>query len=66
MSNALGGVVAANSKYPTISCPPFKDQIDMMVNINSSIQNPSNVPAMLILSPSNVALAIKKIFNLND
>lgn len=64
MSNALGGVVSANSRFPTINCPPFKDKIDLATNINSSIQNPSNVPAMLILSPANVALATKKILEL--
>ena len=63
-SNALSGVVAANSKYPVIACPPFKDKLDMMVNINSSIQCPSKVPVMTILEPLNVALAIKSIFNL--
>lgn len=60
-SNALGGVLAANSKYPVINCPPFKDKMDMMVNINSSIQNPSSVPAALILEPSNVAQFCKKM-----
>ena len=63
-SNALSGVVASNTKYPTIACPPFKDKDDMMVNINSSLQCPSKVPVMTILEPSNVALACKKIFSL--
>ena len=61
-SNALSGVVAANSKYPVIACPPFKDKDDMMVNINSTLQMPSKVPVMTILEPGNVALAIEKIF----
>jgi len=61
-SNALSGVVAANSKRPVIACPPFKDHMDMMVNINSTLQCPSNVPVMTILEPVNVALSIKKIF----
>jgi len=64
MSNALGGVVSSNSKYPVINCPPFKDKNDMMVNLNSSIQNPSNVPVMTVLNPLNTALAVKKIFDL--
>ena len=64
MSNALSGVVSCNTKYPVIACPPFKDLLDMSVNINSTLQCPSNVPAMTILSPTNVALAIKKIFDL--
>ena len=62
-SNALSGVVAANSKYPVIACPPFSDKDDMMVNINSTLQCPSNVPVMTILEPDNVALAVNKIFH---
>lgn len=63
-SNALSGVVAANCKQPVIACPPFGDKTDMLVNINSSLQCPSNVPVMTILEPSNVALAIERIFSL--
>ena len=61
-SNALSGVVAANSRRPVIACPPFADKMDMMVNINSTLQCPSYVPVMTILEPINVALAIEKIF----
>ena len=60
-SNALSGVVASNTQYSTIACPPFKDKDDMMVNINSTLQCPSKVPVMAILEPSNVALACRKI-----
>ena len=63
-SNALSGVVASNTQYPTIACPPFKDKVDMSVNINSTLQCPSKVPVMTILEPLNVALACSKIFNL--
>ena len=65
MSNALSGVVSCNSRFPVIACPPFKDKMDMFTNINSSLQCPSNVPVMTILSPLNVAIATKKIFLLN-
>ena len=64
MSNALSGVVSCNTRFPVIGCPPFSDKTDMLVNINSTLQCPSNVPVMTILSPGNVALAISKIFNL--
>lgn len=64
MSNALSGVISANTKFPTIGCPVFKDQTDMLVNINSTIQMPSKVPVMTVLSHGNVALACQKIFNL--
>jgi phosphoribosylaminoimidazole-succinocarboxamide synthase len=63
-SNALSGVIAANSKRPVIACPPFADKMDMMVNIHSTLQCPSNVPVMTILDPGNVALSIKRIFDL--
>ena len=64
MSNALSGVVSCNTKFPVVACPPFSDKVDMMTNINSSLQCPSNVPVMTILSPLNVAVAKNKIFNL--
>jgi len=63
-SNALSGVVAANSKFPVIACPPFSDKMDMMVNINSTLQCPRDVPVMTILEPRNVAVSIKRIFNM--
>jgi formyltetrahydrofolate-dependent phosphoribosylglycinamide formyltransferase len=63
-SNALSGVVTCNTRYPVIACPPFKDKMDMQVNINSTLQCPSKVPVMTILEPENVSLAINKIFNL--
>jgi phosphoribosylaminoimidazole-succinocarboxamide synthase len=64
-SNALSGVVAANSVYPVIACPPFSNKTDMIVNLHSTLQCPSNVPVMTVLEPGNVSLAIKRIFNLN-
>jgi len=61
-SNALSGVVAANSTRPVIACPPFADKMDMMVNINSTLQCPSYVPVITILEPINVALAVERMF----
>ncbi len=56
MSNALSGVVAANSRgIPVIACPPAKDLDDQQTNINSTLQMPSAVPAACILRPDNVA-----------
>jgi phosphoribosylaminoimidazole-succinocarboxamide synthase len=63
-SNALSGVVAANSIKPVIACPPFADKVDQQININSTLQCPAMVPVMTILDPKNVALAISKILNL--
>ena len=64
MSNALSGVVAANSQFPVIACPPFKDKLDMMVNINSTLQMPSKIPVLTILNPENCALSAKRILDL--
>ena len=64
MSNALSGVTTCNSTFPVIACPPFKDAMDMQTNIHSTLQMPSKVPVMTILSPGNVALSVRKIFNL--
>ena len=61
-SNALSGFVAANCEFPTIGCPPFSDKTDMLVNIHSTLQMPSNTPVLTILDPSNCALAVKRIF----
>ena len=63
-SNALSGFVAANSNKPVIACPPFKNKTDMLVNIHSTLQMPSNAPVLTILDPGNCALAVKRILDL--
>ena len=63
-SNALSGFVAANSDKPVIACPPFKDKIDMLVNIHSTLQMPSNAPVLTVLDPGNCALAVQRIFKM--
>lgn len=65
-SNGLSGVTAGSSIHPVIACPPFKDKDDMAVNINSTLQMPSDTPVMTILDPKNVAQAIARIFGLCD
>lgn len=61
-SNALSGFVAANSEFPTIGCPPFSDKADMLVNIHSTLQMPSNTPVLTVIDPGNCAIAVKRIF----
>jgi len=56
-SNGLGGALAANLAIPVINCPPFKDKIDMMVNVNSSLIMPSKTPASTVIDISSAALA---------
>ena len=63
-SNALSGMVVANTAFPVIACPPFVDKTDMLVNIHSSLQMPSNVPVMTVLDPLNAAQAALRMLAL--
>ncbi|MCK5471977.1 AIR carboxylase family protein [Candidatus Gracilibacteria bacterium] len=60
-SNALSGVVAANSTKPVLACPPFKDKDDYLVNIHSTLQMPSNTPVLTVIDPVNCAQAAARI-----
>ncbi|MFO7841943.1 MAG: phosphoribosylaminoimidazolesuccinocarboxamide synthase [Fidelibacterota bacterium] len=64
-SNGLGGALAANLSVPVISCPPFKDKVDLMVNINSSLMMPSNTPAATVVDPKNAAHLALRCLNLH-
>ena len=61
-SNALSGFVGANCEFPTLGCPPFSDKADMLGNIHSTLQMPSNTPVLTVIDPGNCALAVKRIF----
>ena len=65
-SNGLSGVVAANSVHPVIACPPFSDKADYLANIHSSVQMPSDTPAMTVVDPQNAAMAALRILALTD
>ncbi|MBW3015302.1 phosphoribosylaminoimidazolesuccinocarboxamide synthase [Candidatus Woesearchaeota archaeon] len=63
-SNALSGMVAANSVHPVIACPPFKDMATYNVDVHSSLRMPSNVAVAVIIDPGNAALFAKRIFDM--
>jgi phosphoribosylaminoimidazole-succinocarboxamide synthase len=63
MSNALSGVVTCNTHHPVIACPPHSDKMDMIININSTLQMPSKVPVAIILHAENCVLFCKKILS---
>ena len=65
-SNGLSGMVAANSIHPVIACPPFSDKTDLLVNIQSTLQMPSDTPVLTILDPKNVAAAVARMSGLAD
>jgi len=60
-SNGLSGVTAGSAVHPVIACPPFKDKEDFMININSTLQMPSDTPVMTVIDPKNAALAAIRI-----
>lgn len=60
-SNALSGFVAANTVNPVIGCPPFSDKADMLVNIHSTLQMPTDTPVLTVIDPQNAAMAAIRI-----
>jgi len=65
-SNGLGGALAYNLTIPVINCPPFKDKVDLMVNLNSSLMMPSSTPAMTVVDPELAALAAVRCLQLPE
>lgn len=65
-SNGLSGCTAGSSVHPVIACPPFSDKTDMLVNVHSTLQMPSDTPVMTVLDPKNAVLAVVRIFALGD
>ncbi len=65
-SNGLSGVTAGSAVHPVLACPPFASKEDMIINLNSTLQMPSDVPVMTVLDPVNCALAVVRIFALAD
>ncbi len=63
-SNGLGGALSANLNIPVFNCPPFKDKIDMLTNVNSSLMMPSNTPAATVIDPQNAALISLRSLNI--
>lgn len=64
-SNALSGLVDANTVYPVIACPPYSEKFGG-VDVFSSLRMPSGVAPAVILDPEGAALAAVKILALAD
>jgi 5-(carboxyamino)imidazole ribonucleotide mutase len=64
-SNALSGLVDANTKYPVIACPPYSEKF-AGIDIYSSLRMPSGVAPLVILEPEAAALAAAKILAFDD
>jgi 5-(carboxyamino)imidazole ribonucleotide mutase len=64
-SNAMSGVVDANTVNPVISCPPYSDRFGG-ADIYSSLRMPSGVCPLVILEPEAAAIASAKILGIHD
>ena len=64
-SNALGGMVDANTPWPVITCPPVSSAFGG-ADIYSSLRMPSGVAPLLVLDPAGAALAAAKMLALLD
>jgi 5-(carboxyamino)imidazole ribonucleotide mutase len=64
-SNALSGVVDANSRHPVIACPPYGERFAGM-DLLSSVRMPGGVAPLLVLEPEAAALAAAKILAIGD
>ena len=62
-SNALAGMVDANTAYPVITSPPVSSAFGG-ADIYSSLRMPSGVAPLVILDPEAAALAAAKILAL--
>lgn len=64
-SNALAGMMDANTVHPVITCPPVSATF-AGADIYSSLRMPSGVAPMVVLDPQGAALAAAKILALSD
>ncbi len=64
-SNALSGLIDAQTVWPVIACPPYSEKFSGL-DILSSLRMPSGVSPMVVLEPENAALAAAKIIALVD
>jgi len=64
-SNALSGMVDANTTKPVIACPPYSEKF-AGVDIFSSLRVPSGIGLIVTLEPEGAAIAAAKIFALED
>ncbi len=65
MSNALSGLVDANTRHPVIACSPYSEKF-AGADIYSSLRTPSGVAPLVVLNPENAALAAVKMLGLEN
>lgn len=64
-SNALSAFVDANSTKPVIACPPYSEKFGG-ADIYSSLRVPSGIGSVVTIETEGAAIAVAKIFGLDD
>jgi len=64
-SDALSGMVDANTAKPVIACPPYSEKF-AGADILSSLRVPSGIGSVVTLEPEGAAIAAAKILALTD
>ena len=64
-SNALSAFVDANTSKPVIACPPYSDKYGG-ADVFSSLRVPSGIGSLVTIEPEGAAVAVAKIFSVED
>jgi len=64
-SNALSAFVDANTVKPVIACPPYAEKYSG-ADVYSSLRVPSGIGSLVTIEPEGAAIAVAKIFALED
>jgi 5-(carboxyamino)imidazole ribonucleotide mutase len=64
-SNALSAFVDANTSKPVIACPPYSEKFGG-ADIYSSLRVPSGIGSLVTIAPEGAAIAVAKIFAVED
>ncbi|MCW4044001.1 MAG: AIR carboxylase family protein [Candidatus Bathyarchaeota archaeon] len=64
-SNALSAFVDANTPKPVIACPPYAEKF-AGADVYSSLRVPSGIGSVVTIEPEGAAIAVAKIFAVED
>ncbi len=64
-SNALSGLVDANTTKPVVACPPYSEKYGG-TDVFSSLRVPSGIGSVVTIEPEGAAIITAKIFAMND
>ncbi|MDI6903197.1 MAG: 5-(carboxyamino)imidazole ribonucleotide mutase [Methanocellales archaeon] len=64
-SNALSGLVDANTTKPVIACPPYSEKF-AGADIYSSLRMPSGIGSLVIIEPEGAAIAAAKVLAIGN